>query len=53
MAPGDCIRRDIGKVSDEERARLISAIVKLDTAKFFPDGVSYSTRAGLSLGATV
>jgi hypothetical protein len=41
MAIGDGIRRDISKVSDEERNRFISAIVKLDTTKFFPDGVSY------------
>jgi hypothetical protein len=41
MALGDGIRRDIAKVSDEERNRFISAIVKLDTTKFFPDGVSY------------
>jgi hypothetical protein len=41
MAIGDGIRRDISLVSEEERNRFISAIVKLDTAKFFPDGVSY------------
>ena len=41
MALGDGIRRDISKVSDDERARFISAIVKLDTTKFYPDGVSY------------
>jgi len=41
MALGDGIRRDIAKVSDEERNRFIRAIVKLDTTKFFPDGVSY------------
>src|SRR5262245_9359741 len=41
MAIGDGIRRDIGKVSEEERNRFIAAIVKLDTTKFFPDGVSY------------
>src|SRR5712692_3003041 len=41
MALGDGIRRDIAKVSDEERNRFISAIVKTDTTKFFPDGVSY------------
>lgn len=41
MALGDGIRRDIAKVSDEERDRFIAAIVKLDTTKFFPDGVSY------------
>lgn len=41
MALGDGIRRDIGKVSDEERNRFIAAIVKLDTTKFFSDGVSH------------
>lgn len=41
MALGDGIRRDIAKVSDIERDRFIAAIVKLDTTKFFPDGVSY------------
>ena len=41
MALGDGIRRDIAKVSDEERTRFINAIVALDTTKFFPDGVSY------------
>ena len=41
MALGDGIRRDIAKISDAERARFIDAIVKLDTAKSFPDGVSY------------
>jgi len=41
MALGDGIRRDIAKISDEERNRFISAIVKIDTTKFFPDGVSY------------
>jgi Common central domain of tyrosinase len=41
MALGDGIRRDIARVSDEERTRFINAIVKIDTTKFFPDGVSY------------
>ena len=41
MALGDGIRRDIAKISEEERARFIDAIVKLDTTKFFPDSVSY------------
>jgi hypothetical protein len=41
MALGDGIRRDIAKVSEEERNRFIAAVVKLDTTKFFPDGVSY------------
>jgi hypothetical protein len=41
MAIGDGVRRDIALVSEDERNRFINAIVKLDTAKFFPDGVSY------------
>ena len=41
MTIGDGIRRDIAKISDAERNRFISAIVKLDTTKYFPDGVSY------------
>src|SRR5437588_6461408 len=41
MAIGDGIRRDIAKVTPEERNRFIDAIVKLDTTKFFPDGVSF------------
>jgi len=41
MALGDGIRRDISKVSEIERDRFIAAIVKLDTTKAFPDGVSY------------
>jgi hypothetical protein len=41
MALGDGIRRDISKVSATERDRFIEAIRKLDTTKFFPDGVSY------------
>jgi hypothetical protein len=41
MALGDGIRRDIALVSEAERNRFIDAIVKLDTTKFFPDGVSY------------
>ena len=41
MAIGDGIRRDIALVSQLERDRFIAAIVKLDTTKFFPDGVSY------------
>src|SRR5712692_4415539 len=41
MALGDGIRRDIALVSETERNRFIDAIVKLDTTKFFPDGVSY------------
>lgn len=41
MALGDGIRRDIATVSGTERDRFIAAIVKLDAAKFYPDGVSY------------
>jgi Common central domain of tyrosinase/von Willebrand factor type A domain len=41
MATGDGIRRDIATVSALERDRFIDAIVKIDTTKFFPDGVSY------------
>lgn len=41
MALGDGIRRNIAHVDQNERDRLIQAIVKLDTTKFFPDGVSY------------
>ena len=41
MTLGDGIRRDISQVSALERDRFIEAIRKLDTTKFFPDGVSY------------
>jgi len=41
MPLGDGIRRNLALVSDEERTRFINAIVKLDTTKFFADGVSY------------
>jgi hypothetical protein len=41
MVIGDGIRRDISKVTTEERNRFITAIVKLDKNKFFPDGISY------------
>jgi hypothetical protein len=41
MALGDGVRRNIALVSDAERNRFIDAIVKLDTTKAFPDGVSY------------
>lgn len=41
MALGDGVRRDIATVSAQERTRFINAIVKLDTTKFFSDGVSY------------
>jgi hypothetical protein len=41
MAIGDGIRRDIAKVSEEERNRFMAAIGQLDTTKLFPDGVTY------------
>lgn len=41
MALGDGIRRDIALVDQIERDRFIAAIVKLDTTKVVPDGVSY------------
>ncbi|HEU4728977.1 MAG TPA: tyrosinase family protein [Kofleriaceae bacterium] len=41
MALGDGIRRNIAQVSAAERTRFIQAILEMDTAKFFPDGVSY------------
>src|SRR3954467_7664429 len=41
MALGDGIRRDISTVRPPEPDRFIEAIRKLDTTKFFPDGVSY------------
>jgi len=41
MALGDGIRRNIALVSDTERTRFINAILKMDTAKTFADGVSY------------
>jgi hypothetical protein len=41
MAIGDGIRRNVAKISAEERYRLIYAFLALDTTKFYPDGVSY------------
>lgn len=41
MAIGDGVRRDMAKVSQAERDRFIAAVLQLDTAKFFGDGVSY------------
>ena len=41
MPIGDGIRRDIATVTPQERDRFINAIVKLDTTKLFPDGVTY------------
>jgi hypothetical protein len=41
MPIGDGIRRNIAHVTQAERDRLLAAILKLDNARFFPDGVSY------------
>ena len=41
MALGDGVRRNIVDVSEEERRRLVQAFIALDTARFYPDGVSY------------
>jgi Mg-chelatase subunit ChlD len=41
MALGDGIRRNIAFVSDIERDRFMQAILKMDTVKMFPDGVTY------------
>src|SRR5215216_5881728 len=41
MALGDGIRRNIAMVSQGERDRLRNAFLKLDTQKFYQDGVSY------------
>jgi len=41
MPLGDGIRRNIAQVSPAERDRFINAILKLDTVKVYPDGVSY------------
>jgi hypothetical protein len=41
MALGDGIRRNVAKVSPEERNRLRDAFIQLDTSKFYPDGVSF------------
>jgi hypothetical protein len=41
MTLGDGIRRNVAKISPEERKRLSDAFIKLDTTKFYPDGVSY------------
>ncbi|HTD57966.1 MAG TPA: tyrosinase family protein [Solirubrobacteraceae bacterium] len=40
MALGDGIRRNIATVSEEERKRFVTAILKLDHERFFPDGTS-------------
>jgi hypothetical protein len=41
MALGDGIRRDVASISQAERDLLLDAFLKLDTTKFYPDGVSY------------
>ncbi len=41
MAIGDGVRRNVATISQSERDRFLAAILKLDTTKFFPDGVSY------------
>jgi hypothetical protein len=41
MAIGDGIRRDVQTISPEERTRLLNALLQLDTAKIYPDGVTY------------
>lgn len=41
MALGDGVRRNIANVSQDERRRLIEALIALDTAKTYPDGVSF------------
>lgn len=41
MALGDGIRRNVATVSQQERDLLLDAFLKLDTTKFYPDGVSY------------
>jgi hypothetical protein len=41
MALGDGIRRNVALVSQAERDLLLDAFLKLDTTKFYPDGVSY------------
>ncbi|HEV8332966.1 MAG TPA: tyrosinase family protein [Steroidobacteraceae bacterium] len=41
MALGDGIRRNMATISQAERDRFINAILKMDTSKFFADGVSY------------
>jgi hypothetical protein len=41
MALGDGIRRDVATISQAERDLLLDALLKLDTTKFYPDGVSF------------
>jgi hypothetical protein len=40
MPLGDGIRRNVAKISQQERDRLRDAFLALDTSKFYPDGVS-------------
>src|SRR6266568_9070222 len=40
VALGDGIRRNVAKISQQERDRLRDAFLALDTSKFYPDGVS-------------
>jgi hypothetical protein len=41
MAIGDGVRRNAATITQAERDRLLAAFLKLDTTKFFPDGVAY------------
>jgi len=41
MAIGDGIRRNVAKISEEERERFLYALLALDTSKVYPDGVTY------------
>lgn len=41
MALGDGIRKNVAKVAKEERDLLRDAFLRIDTTKFYPDGVSY------------
>src|SRR5262245_55415746 len=41
MAIGDGIRRNVARISQEERYRLIYAFLALDTNKQYPDGVTF------------
>ena len=41
MAIGDGIRRNIAKISQEERNRFVYAVLALDKTKVYPDGVTY------------
>src|SRR5450756_1528325 len=41
MTLGDGIRRNVARISAEERARLRDAFIALDTVKVYPDGVTF------------